>query len=237
MTDLSVLDAKAAASGSAAAPHTVPGRACGSCTLCCKVVGVLEAAKPAGVWCPHCVSGRRCTIYATRYASCRSFYCQWMIEPGLGSEWKPERAKFALVKTTHGRHLTACVDPGFPSAWRRSPYYENLKRWAAEGARRSPDLYLVDVMIGSRWIAILPDRDVDIGHLAPDEMIELQRKRTAAGERLEVRKVKRVDSSAPPTFETIVSANGAYHNPPGPLPTARSASEEMPLHGPRLGSS
>jgi hypothetical protein len=119
-----------------------------------------------------------------------------MIEKGLGPEWKPERAKFALVKSGGGRHLTACVDPGFPSAWRRSPYYENLKQWAAEGARRSPDLHLVDVMIGSRWIAILPDRDVDIGNLAPDEMIELRGERTAAGETLEVRKVKRIDGSA-----------------------------------------
>jgi hypothetical protein len=202
MTTL-LLDANSAAAGTpAVAPRIVPGRACGSCTLCCKVVGVLEIDKPAGVWCPHCAGAKRCTIYEQRYASCRSFYCQWMIEQGLGPEWRPERAKFALVKTERGRHLTACVDPGFPFAWRRSPYYENLKRWAAEGARRSPDLHLVDVMIGSRWIAILPDRDVDIGHLAPDEMIELQSERTASGETLEVRKVKRiaVDAHLAPTL-------------------------------------
>src|SRR4051812_20869929 len=58
----------------------VPGRSCGSCTLCCKAVGVAEIAKPGGVWCPHCVSGRRCTIYPTRYASCRTFYCEWMMQ-------------------------------------------------------------------------------------------------------------------------------------------------------------
>jgi hypothetical protein len=172
-----------------AATAAVPGRACGTCTLCCKVVGVLEISKPAGVWCPHCMRGKQCAIYDARYASCRSFYCQWMVEKGLGPEWKPERARFALVKTEGGRHLTACVDPGYPSAWRSSPYYENLKQWAVEGARRSPDWHLVDVMIGARRIVILPDRDVDLGSLDADEMIQLESKPTATGEVLEVRKI------------------------------------------------
>ena len=180
-----------------AGARVVPGRACGTCTLCCKVVGVLEIAKPAGVWCPHCVSGKRCAIYAARFTSCRTFYCQWMIEKGLGPEWKPERAKFVLVKTEGGRHLSACVDPGFPSAWRRSPYYENLKQWAIEGVRRSPDLHLVNAMIGSHCIVILPDRDVDIGILAPDEMIKLEGKETGAGLVIEVRKVSRESIQSP----------------------------------------
>lgn len=182
--------------------NVVPGRACGDCTLCCKVVPVLEIAKPAGVWCPHCGGGKRCAIYDTRFASCRTFYCQWMIETGLGPEWKPERAKFVLIKTEAGRHLSACVDPGFPSAWRRSPYYENLKQWAVEGLRRSP-LRLVDAMIGSRCIVILPDRDVDIGLLGPDEMIELRNE----GAGIEPRKVKRQQApvhDGPPSFNLPV---------------------------------
>ena len=108
------------------------------------------------------------------------------MEKTLGLEWKPDRAKFVLVKTDAGRHLTVCADPGYPSAWRRSPYYEQLRQWAAEGLRRLPDLYLVNAMIGSRCIVILPDRDVDLGVLAPDEMIELQ----GAGTMVEPRKVK-----------------------------------------------
>lgn len=180
-------DRSASSDAAAASVKTVPGRACGTCTLCCKAVGVLEIAKPSGVWCPHCVSGKGCTIYESRFASCRTFYCQWMLVKGLGPEWKPDRAKFVLVKTEGGRHLSACVDPGYPSAWRRSPYYENLKQWAVEGIQRSPDLHIVDAKIGDRHIVILPDRDVDIGVLAPDEMIEL----SAAGAGFEARKVKR----------------------------------------------
>lgn len=182
----------------AARAKLVPGRACGSCTLCCKAVGVLEVSKPAGTWCPHCVSGKRCAIYEQRYASCRTFYCQWMTEKGLGPEWKPERAKFVLVKTEAGRHLSACVDPGHPSAWRRSPYYENFKQWAREGLRRAPDLHLVDAMIGGRCIVILPDRDVDIGVLAADEMVRIELRQTAAGIIPDVGKVKRPIASASP---------------------------------------
>ena len=165
----------------------VPGRSCGTCTLCCKAVGVAEIAKPGGVWCQHCGSGKRCTIYEQRYASCRTFYCEWMMQKALGPEWKPDRAKFVLVNTDASRHLTACVDPGYPSAWRRPPYYQQLRRWAAEGLQRSPDLHIVNAMIGSRCIVILPDRAVDSGILAGDEMIEL----SGQGAGLQARKVKR----------------------------------------------
>ena len=43
---------------SALPPETrgpIPGRTCGTCTLCCKAVAVEELAKPIGDWCPHCV--------------------------------------------------------------------------------------------------------------------------------------------------------------------------------------
>ena len=170
----------------------VPGRACGSCSLCCKAVGVEELDKPIGVWCRHCAKGKGCGIYETRPASCRVFMCQWMLSEGLGPEWKPDRAKFALLRSDRGRHLTAFVDPGFPTAWRRSPYYDNLKAWAVQGARNLSDLHLVDVMVGARCTVILPDRDVDIGELAADEAIRLECK--AGG--IEVCKVKRISAAA-----------------------------------------
>ena len=196
-----------------AEPAVVPGRACGTCTLCCKVAAVDEIAKPIGVWCPHCVGQKGCAIYASRPPSCRTFYCQWMLAKGLGPEWKPERAKFALIKSAGGTHLTALVDPGFSSAWRRSPYYENLKQWALEAVQKLPAMWLVDVMIGTRCIVILPDREVDIGVLSADEMIGLERK--APGGLVEVRKIKatapatrgtdsaRVDSSLPADGDSL----------------------------------
>ena len=166
----------------------VTGRVCGTCTLCCKVAGVLELSKPMGVWCRHCQRNGGCSIYDTRPASCRSFHCQWLVEESLGPEWKPERAKFALVKSDGGRRLTALVDPGYPAMWRRPVYYENLKQWAVIGASRWPDLHMVDVLIGSRSIVILPDRDVELGVLGPDEAIHLQS--LGRDQMIEVTKVK-----------------------------------------------
>ena len=124
------------------------------------------------------------------------FICQWMLAADLGPEWKPDRAKFAMLKSAGGRHLTVFADPGSPSAWRRSPYYENLKHWAAQGVRNTADLHLVDVMIGPRCVVILPDREVEIGELGPGEMIHLACKSTPAGPLIEAFKIKHTPAAA-----------------------------------------
>jgi hypothetical protein len=160
-----------------------PGRECGTCTLCCKLIAVTALEKPPGTWCPHCVRGKGCGIYQTRPPECRTFYCHWMLEKGLTADWKPEKAKFALV-TSEGGHMTAFVDPGFPGAWRSSPYFETLKRWSLEGARANP-ARIVTVRIGTRGIVILPDREIDIGMIGPDDAIRLE---PGPGGRIEVRK-------------------------------------------------
>lgn len=166
--------------------RVVPGRACGSCTLCCKVIAVEDFQKPPGVWCAHCVRGKGCGIYQTRPTDCRTFFCEWMLAPSLGPEWKPERAKFALV-VGEGGHLTAFVDPGFPGAWRATPYFELLKRWALDGARASPPR-IITVRIGARVIVILPNREIDVGHVGPDESVRLV---PGPGGRIDARKVSR----------------------------------------------
>jgi len=66
-----------------------------------------------------------------------------------------------------------------------------LKQWAKLGFPATGAVRLVDVMIGQRCVVILPDRDVDLGMLGADEMIQLQRKATATGETIEVTKMRR----------------------------------------------
>lgn len=166
-----------------AAARVVPGRACGTCTLCCKLIAVKDLGKAPGTWCPHCVRGKGCGIYETRPTECRTFFCHWMLEKGLTADWKPEKAKFALV-TSAGGHMTAFVDPGFPGAWRNPPYFETLKRWSLEGARANP-ARMISVRIGTRGIVILPDREIDIGTVGPDDVIRLE---AGPGGRIEVRK-------------------------------------------------
>jgi hypothetical protein len=156
------------------ASRLVPGRECGTCMLCCKVMAIEALGKPPGTWCRHIKRGTGCEIYETRPDECRIFYCHWMLEKNLPDEWKPERAKFALVVNAGG-HITAFCDPGLPSAWRKSPYYETIKRWAAEGVRANPTR-IVMVRTGLRGMVVLPDREVDIGNVGPGESIRLDGK-------------------------------------------------------------
>jgi hypothetical protein len=174
----------------------VAGRSCGSCSLCCKVVTIPILNKPAGKWCQHCKPGRGCGIHLTRPIVCRGAYCEWMISKGLGPEWKPEKSKFALFKTNGGRRMTAHVDPGHPTAWRRSPYYENLKQWAREAAQKLPEMHVVDVMIGEQSIIILPDREVDLGIIAEGEIVRLEKRMDGDREVIDVIREKREPAHA-----------------------------------------
>jgi hypothetical protein len=99
----------------------------------------------------------------------------------LGPEGKPDRAKFALIVTATG-HLAACVDPGFPSAWRQPPYHQALQRWARERAASPSSAWPgVDVWVGRRCIILLPDGETDLGIVAADEEVRIDRRMTAAG--------------------------------------------------------
>ena len=156
-----------------AAPPLVPGRACGSCMMCCKVPHIEEFAKPAGVWCQHAAPGKGCVIYADRPASCRAFYCLWMQDARFGPEWKPDKAKFVVYVQQNGVNLQ--VDPSFPNAWTKAPYQAQIRRWVAEGAK------FVFVRIGPRMIAVLPDRQVDMGRVDPEDDIVVSQRPGPAG--------------------------------------------------------
>src|SRR5262245_31688695 len=105
------------------------GRKCGSCSLCCKLLDIPEIDKPDNQWCKHCKPGHGCTIYDMRPPVCRAFACQWLVNSSLGMEWLPTRSKMVLrnVPSAGGLVLNVSVDPGYPNAWRKSPYYEHLK--------------------------------------------------------------------------------------------------------------
>jgi len=104
-----------------------------------------------------------------------------MINPKLGPEWKPERAKFVL-RTGGGnigeRLILLSVDPSFPNAWTKAPYFEMIKKWARDGAA---ERRVVLVQIGSRHIVVLPDRIVEIGELDVEFDIGLAPKIEASG--------------------------------------------------------
>jgi|SRR3954447_3573378 hypothetical protein len=159
-------------------PHLVPGRACGTCMMCCKVPHIEEFNKPAGVWCKHAAAGKGCAIYDERPGSCRAFFCSWMQDASLGPEWKPDRSKFVVYLQRNGINLQVAVDPGFPNAWTRAPYYAQIKQWARKGADAGQFVF---VRIGPRMIVVLPDQDRDIGQVDPEDQIVVSRKPGAAG--------------------------------------------------------
>lgn len=147
-------------------------RHCDGCTMCCRVMGIAELDKPAGVWCPHAVVGRSCRIYEARPTECRTFNCLYLLDEELNERWKPSEAKFCIVRDAGKKRLIAYMDPHRPDAWRREPYHSQFRAWAKEAA---PLGRQVIIGIGERRIALLPDREIDLGHVGPDDFIVTQR--------------------------------------------------------------
>jgi len=166
-----------------ASPQVAPGKACGTCMMCCKLTRIEELEKPAGRWCRHAMTGKGCGIYEKRPPVCRSFYCQWMLDSSLGPEWKPERAKFVMFPDRDNKEVfNVLVDPAFPDAWTRPPFLAAIKNWVAGGAALGR---FVVVRIGARVVAVLPDRLVELGNVKPD--FALMRERDPTGKTTQVR--------------------------------------------------
>ncbi len=164
-----------------------PGRSCGACTLCCKVYDVPALDKPLGQWCRHCRPGRGCDIHETRPDHCRAFHCLWMTQGWLGPEWKPDRAKFVLTVDPVTRFLLVQLDPGNAAAWKREPYYSQLKTWAAAAWRERRH---VVVFLNKHATVVLPDRDVPVGEIGPGDRIVARERAGPSGVVIEVEKVR-----------------------------------------------
>jgi hypothetical protein len=180
----------------AAQTSVVPGRSCGTCTLCCKLFDIPDVPKAAGKWCHHCTPGKGCSIYDSRPETCRKFLCGWMVSPGLGPEWKPERCKLImqLLVAEEIFWVNAYVDESYPTAWQRPEIYSRLKKIASGNPAQGNKIRLVvRVQIGRRHIIILPDRDVDIGAVGDDEELTV----TARDGLVSVQKVKRTRPDQP----------------------------------------
>ncbi len=135
-----------------------------------------ELQKPKDSWCPNFARGCGCAIYADRPQSCRDFTCFWLLDPAMGPEWKPDRCK--MVLDARQDWLVVHVDPAAGSPWRQEPYFSYLRDVAARNIARGASVL---VMERGRTIIILPDRDVDLGVVAPQDRIVVNRTMTGAG--------------------------------------------------------
>lgn len=153
--------------------------------MCCKLLGIHELDKPAGLWCPHCKPGKGCAAYGERPGSCRTFNCGWLSDLSIPDDLRPDRSKVVLYFTADGARLIARCDPGSPLAWRREPIYGQLKRWAvtAWAQKRS-----VMVMVGERAWLLTANHEVDLGAIDPEARIAVAEQ---PGGRVEVRVLPR----------------------------------------------
>ncbi|MBL6938265.1 MAG: hypothetical protein ISS15_06670 [Alphaproteobacteria bacterium] len=80
----------------------VPGRECGACTVCCKVLAIKapELKKLPEVLCTHCTAGVGCAIYNARPQVCRDWHCGWRYLAFLGDEWRPDRSGILIEAAT-----------------------------------------------------------------------------------------------------------------------------------------
>ncbi|MBC7581129.1 MAG: hypothetical protein H7312_27785 [Tardiphaga sp.] len=147
-------------------PAPGANRACGDCTLCCKVMTIDELAKPAGSWCKNCDARSGCKIYSERPTECRTFSCLWLIDERLGPPWKPNKSKIVITTSEDGLEIRC--DPGFSDAWRKEPFKSQIHKWAEAGELSD---VTVLVIIGEKMTLVTHGREFDLGVVRSDERI------------------------------------------------------------------
>jgi hypothetical protein len=155
----------------AQSPVVAAGRGCGTCTLCCKVFHIPELAKPAGAWCGHCAQGVGCRIHASRPAQCRDFFCLWLTDGAIPAEWKPERSKMVLSLFPANGFIYVQVDPGYPQAWRKAPYYDHLRRWAKELNAKNRHII---AFVNDHATLIMPEEAIPLGRMTATDNFRLE---------------------------------------------------------------
>ncbi len=174
--------------------RVVPGRECGTCTLCCKVYKVAVLSKPEGVWCTHCAVGRGCRIHETRPLHCRQFFCLWMTNETLPPSWKPEISKMAISIFPDNGFVYVQVDPGSPQAWRKEPYFTGLKQWSARLLQSGKHLI---VFVHSHATLMMPSGPVPMGPMSPDDAFVVRERFTDAGKTYDVERIPQPATAAP----------------------------------------
>jgi hypothetical protein len=111
----------------------IPGKACGACTMCCKVLEIEEFKKPPGPFCSFCVAGGGCTNYANRPAVCREFECLWKGDRGLSPMLRPDKVGAILMEDADSEDYLAVCDPDKPLAWRTPLVFNHLVSIAKTG--------------------------------------------------------------------------------------------------------
>ncbi len=113
----------------------VSPRACGPCTFCCEVLHGAPPPKPA------------------------DFQCIWTFAAPLDESWRPDRCRFVL-RSGPAEELVIDVDPAAPGAWKREPFYGQIKAWST---RVALPIRPVLVRSAGHVYVVFPEGEVDLG--------------------------------------------------------------------------
>jgi len=112
---------------------SIPGKACGSCVMCCTALEITELAKPAGPACPNCILSGGCNIYPGRPQVCRDFECLWLATRTLPSNMRPDRIGTIFMEDDESDEYRAVCAPERPLAWRNPRVFAHLVAVAKTG--------------------------------------------------------------------------------------------------------
>ncbi len=104
---------------------TIIKRSCGTCTLCCSVMGVSELNKPNFTRCDH-QNNRGCNIYKDRPQSCHEFVCLWLAG-ALPISMKPNKVRAVAVPNNEKTAIVWFVPPADRGVWRKDPLRTAMK--------------------------------------------------------------------------------------------------------------
>ncbi len=141
----------------------VSPRACGPCSFCCFIADLPQLDKPAHAWCRHNAPGGGCSIHQTRPDICRNFQCIWTFAALLDDRWRPDNCRF-MLRSGPAEELVIEVDPEVPDAWKREPFYGQIKAWST---RVAPPIRPVLVRSSGHVYVVFPEGEVDLGPEQP----------------------------------------------------------------------
>lgn len=155
-----------------------PG-SCGSCKLCCTVMGVdfdNGQHKPEMVTCEHlCSAG--CSIYEQRPQSCRGYECVWLASqrwPELA--WpmteRPDRTNVVINGNSKATLIVHCKTP---QAWRDPRVLKRMNQQIAKGAVVTIEHGNGDVSVYERDGSVTPMHFIGLDPVSNEKMYRRNR--------------------------------------------------------------
>lgn len=146
--------------------------------------------------CPHCDIGVGCRIYEQRPNACRSFFCEYRLNIEIGEEWKPNICNMIITVDRPARRINVMCDDGHFDAWRKQPFYAQIKTMALNILRQRGHLIVWE---GLEGIGILPHKEVRLGRPQTNQVVVAGRRMTDQGEEFEMMVLDRDDPRLKPS--------------------------------------